>query len=497
MAKSDPRPSHYPKDGCELLWTASASSGPRPALIPDDEVIDEVLPAGLALRRASERYPVDSVVTAASEPATLREAFTQAAQRRFRSTLEGIDHRITARLDQPFGKDNLSQRFYSTPGLRHVLLPLWKSGFLYDDSESWSAFCSAYFPASILRDLLLDYGDTPFRGIRGYPPGWESETAVNEERVAMATAALLHFNGSVADLVRWIGGPHVGAHRDHLAILASLEAAGVEGRVLSDLRRIFLQGIPASCQVETSEDNFLAFYRYGNHSTVDDDPEKAYQAMVKDNRKGFTLLFDHRLVLLMNHCHLTPQGLVDINTPYKNPRPIFDSSFRPYPWCFAINDWTHKDNEPPLTFAGAELGFMVWVYNLRITYPDQEIYIADDDVSGAFRLMKYHPNLMAMHTFIQGAYCVVNTGGTFGDNTTPSNFDTLGMARRQLAWYLWQEDPTIAEKVLPHLPQLQLAPAPTDPEVALFRPADKDTINVGVLDAEGNRLAPPLQHACR
>jgi hypothetical protein len=57
--------------------------------------------------------------------------------------------------------------------------------------------------------------------------------------------------------------------------------------------------------------------------------------------------------------------------------------------------WTHKDNEPPLTFAGAELGFMIWLYNLRITYPSLEIYIADDDISGAFRLMRYHPNCMA------------------------------------------------------------------------------------------------------
>jgi hypothetical protein len=241
----------------------------------------------------------------------------------------------------------------------------------------------------------------------------------------------------------------------------------------------------------SNEDNFTAFYRYGNHTTVDDDPDQAYQAMVKDNRKGFTLLFDYRLVLLMNHCHLTPQGLVDLNTPYKKPRPIFDSSFRPYPWCFAINDWTHKENEPPLTFAGAELGFMVWLYNLRITYPDQEIYIADDDVSGAFRLMRYHPNLMAMHTFIQGVYCVVNTGGTFGDNTSPSNFDPIGMARRQLAWHLWRHNPHIKDEVLPHLPPLLLAPEPTAPEVARFCPADRDTINVGVLDAAGARLAPP------
>ena len=139
----------------------------------------------------------------------------------------------------------------------------------------------------------------------------------------------------------------------------------------------------------------------------------------------------------MLHCHLTPQGVVDLNTVHKNPRPIFDSTFRPYPWCSAINDRTSKDNEPRLTFASAELGFMTWLYNLRITYPDVEIYIADDDVSGAFRLMKYHPNLMALHTSIQAGYAVVNTGGTFGDNTSPSNFDPIGLARRIRASALW------------------------------------------------------------
>jgi hypothetical protein len=474
----------------ELALAATSLRAAVPNRLPDDEVPDELLDGVLAVRRANERYPVESVITTQT-PSTLREAFTQAVQHRFMSTLNTIDPRVTARLEQPFGKDNLSQYFYSTPGLRHVLLPLWKSGFLHGDNDSWGVLCDTYYPASVLRDLLKDYQDTPFHGIRGFPAGWESETVVNDDRVAMATAALLHFNGSVADLVRWIGGPHVGAHRDHHAILETLQSAGVDSTVVTDLRRIFLSGIPASCRVISNEANFKAFYRYGNHSTVSDDPEKAYGAMVKDNRKGFTLLFDRRAVLFMLHCHLTPQGLVDVDTPYKKPRPIFDSSFRPSPWSFAINDWTHKDNEPPLTFAGAEMGFMVWLYNLRITYPNLEIYIADDDISGAFRLMRYHPNCMAMHTFIQGDYGVVNTGGTFGDNTTPSNFDVVGSARRQLASYLWKHDPSVDQRVLPHLPALQLAPPPTPSEVTLFRPADPDSTNVGVLDHLGERLAPP------
>ena len=458
--------------------------------LPGDKVHDSKIPADVSLRRAEERYPVYSTVIP-NHPGTLRAAFTQSVQEDFKRTLGQRDPRILAKLEQPFGKENLRQVFRSEAALRHVLLPLWKSGYMLGQTADWSSLAVAYYPAAVLGDLLDDYGDVEFNGARGYDLSWKTRTAVDQDRVAMTTAALLHFNGCVADLVRWIGGPHVAAHRDHPRILATLKEYGVPQGTIETLRRVFLDGIPAFCNADSTEDNFLAYYRYGNHSTVEEEPEKTFQALLKDYRKGYTLLFDPRAVLFMIHCHLTPQGVVDLNTPYKNPRPIFDSSFRPYPWCHAINDWTDKDNEPELTFSSAELDFMVWLYNLRISYPSEEIYIADDDISGAFRLMKYHPNCMAMHTSMQSGYCVVNTGGTFGDNTSPSNFDPIGLARRQLAQRMWVSDLSIVSRMREHLPQLRFAEPPSPDVVSTFRVADKDTVNTGVLTDDGERMPPP------
>jgi len=257
--------------------------------------------------------------------------------------------------------------------------------------------CTAYYPARLLRDLLSDYGDVPFSTARGFNPNWDTETKINEDCVAATTAAFLHFNGSVADLAGWIGGPHVAKQRDHPTTMDRLRMAGVNERVYRDLHQIFYDDIPALCQAEATEENLVAYYPYGNHSTVDEDREKTYKAMVKDSRKGFTLLLDQQAILLMLHCHLTPQGVVDLNRPHKSPRPIFDSSFRPEAWCWASNDWTSPDNEPPLTFSTGEMELMVWLYNLRITYPADKIYLANDDISGAFWLMKCHPNLVPMH----------------------------------------------------------------------------------------------------
>ena len=458
--------------------------------LPRDDVPDAQLSPSLVQRRAEERYPLRSLVVPGPNT-TLRNAFTHDAQQRFRSTLARLDPRIVAKLNQPFGKENLRQCFRAEAALRHVLVPLWWSGFLAGNVASWNSLCAAYYPARLLRELLRDYGDVKFFGAKGYNPNWEKETEVDKDRVAMNTAAVLYFSGSVADTVRWLGGPHVADYRPHAQTLQKLRESDVDDRVVADLSRILYDGIPAQCNVSSTEKNFSAYFEYGNHSTVEDVPEKTYKAMVKDARKGFTLLLDERVILLLLHCHVTPQGIVDLNTLHKNPRPIFDSSFRPHPWCFAINDWTHKDNEPPLTFAGAEMGFMIWLYNLRITYPHEEIYLADDDVSGAFRLMKYHPNLMALHTSRQCGYCVINTGGTFGDNTSPSNFDPLGLARRQLAHYLWVHDQSACERILPYLPPLQRAPTPSPEEVATFVPADVDGINVGVLGPNGERKPPP------
>ena len=189
--------------------------------------------------------------------------------------------------------------------------------------------------------------------------------------------------------------------------------------------------------------------------------------------------------------HLTPQGLVDLTK--KKPRPIFDSSFRPQVWCKAINDWTSPATEPPITFPGAFEKFLSSLYNLRITYPDKDIYLGDDDVSGAFRLLKYHPNLVAMHASIQCGMLVLNTGGTFGDNTTPPNWDTFSVVRQKMSQARWR-DPSVVHQAAAFMPPISFTPDPTPAEVAQFVQAEPDVLNQGVLDANGERLPPPYPH---
>jgi hypothetical protein len=134
-----------------------------------------------------------------------------------------------------------------------------------------------------------------------------------------------------------------------------------------------------------------------------------------------------------------------------------------------------------------------WIYNLRISYPDQEIYPGDDDVSGAYRHMKYHPNLVAMHTFIPLDYMAVATGATFGDCTSPSNWDPIAQARQQMARHLWSES-DIVHRAAPFLPHINISKAPGKEIRDSLTRADADSKNCGIFRADGSRMLPPFAH---
>lgn len=397
--------------------------------------------------------------------------------------------RVRALVEQPFGKETLSQFFLSEARLRHILHPLARLGFLSKDC--WSRFSAAFSWVGDFLALRQEMSAVAFADIRGFRhDDFEADTTIDPVRVAKVTSALFHFDGDPAALIRWIGGSHVGAHCDAQERLDRLTPI-LPADLALELTRLVKFGSPRLCRVLASERNFQVFYNYGNHATVDVDPSKTFGALVKDTKRGYVLPFDRRAIPFVLNCHVTPQGMVDLDKPGKKPRPIFDSSFRPAPWATAINDWTNKENEPPIHCVATEVLFMSWLWNLRISYPTLAIYIGDDDISGAFRWLRYHPNLVGLHTSVQGGFAVFNTGGTFGDNTSPSNWDILARTRQCSSRHHWLHNPKVIEQAAQYLPPLAFEPS--CPSV-VFSPAQADTINCGVFGPDGSRLPPQFDH---
>lgn len=73
-------------------------------------------------------------------------------------------------LEQPFGKENLTQCFKLQASLRLILLPLLRSGFIDTTNSDWQNLADAVPLANMLSDLLHEFGSVDFSSLRGFFP---------------------------------------------------------------------------------------------------------------------------------------------------------------------------------------------------------------------------------------------------------------------------------------------------------------------------------------
>ena len=149
---------------------------------------------------------------------------------------------VQVQLAQPFGKDDINQSFYAEKCFRHILLPLLKSGYL--SCRATKKLETASQRARQLQQLRKKYNPIDFRPLQGFQADWEATNEIRADWKEMTSACLLHYNGDVATMVRWIGGPHVNAHIDARKTLAKLEPI-LTPDVYHDLKRILTTGGPS------------------------------------------------------------------------------------------------------------------------------------------------------------------------------------------------------------------------------------------------------------
>ena len=96
------------------------------------------------------------------------------------------------------------------------------------------------------------------------------------------------------------------------------------------------------------------------------------------------------------NCQTSPSGLV-IRPKNNN---IFYGSHRINYESISVNDITHPNLEPTLIFGTAWEKHLIHIWNLRISYPFQEIQLMDDKVSSDHKQLKYNPEVAA-------AFCTI------------------------------------------------------------------------------------------
>ena len=378
------------------------------------------------------------------------------------------------RLDESFGKDNINHSFSTDCVFRHVLIFLLKSGFL--SPTCLNILQDASIHVYTMSFFLRRYGRVDFSSLRGYQQSWDKRTHLEHERRAMTTACLLHYNMEIPVVVRYLGGPHVASLRNVPHILQTVKPF-LNPTLFQSLHRILTMGTPAYCVAHSTDENYRDYCSYGNHRMLPPQYEKLRQSLVKEEARGFLFLAHNLLSQFVYNCHITPYGVVV--KPGKKDRPFSDGSFHPKFESMGINDWTSKHDELPVIFPASERAYYKELYNLRVTYPTEEIVQGDDDVQGAFKHLRINPNLVGMHAFLFESVIGFNTSQIFGGETCPLNWEILARSRQQLAQHLFATS-NIIDRAACYLPPLEFAPPPSPTEVAQFASAVRDSQNPGV-----------------
>ena len=137
--------------------------------------------------------------------------------------------------------------------------------------------------------------------------------------------------------------------------------------------------------------------------------------------------------------------------------------------------------EPRIIYGTAFMRHLVKLWNMRISYPTTDILVFDDDVKGAFRHCKYHPDIAAAFSFIIEDLLFVPLGGTFGSITSPSNFEPIARARTHLAEFL-SDRRDLLDKYKDIINKVEFSDEPDNHTV--YVQAVTDVFNQGVLQLE-------------
>ena len=362
---------------------------------------------------------------------------SRAAQR---VALSQLPHRTQLALIHHNGKDSIDRCFMTERTFRHVLVYIFKSDFL--EPIDRRRLCKSCPSALLLWMMLKQHELVDFRSLRSavLPTNVKAGRLMHRWS-RMFTACLLHYNLDVATAVRFVGNIHTGEHRNWTVLESELRDAGLDNGVVADLRRVLVDGCPNYVNAWSSETNRRAFAEYGNHDSVYENPKNTMNAVQKDFLRSHSLVANPLLGSFLPDTQNIPQGLVVV--PGKSDRQICDSSYRPNVDSIATNDMTSKSTEFEVIFPGTFGKYVRWIYNLRISYPTDDILLGDDDVSGAFRHAKWNPNVIGMNIFLIFGFIFFCTGLTFGNNTCPANWEIIAVTRMLLAQALWYKFTTV------------------------------------------------------
>ena len=153
------------------------------------------------------------------------------------------------------------------------------------------------------------------------------------------------------------------------------------------------------------------------------------KAMNKEEKNSHVLPFKSWVVYFSPYCRATPQG---IREKYGKFRVIFDSSTQSSPDEVVLNHVTPTDQEAPIDFGTAKWKLLTNIYNWRVSFPDEVIYLALADITACFRFPRISADVTGTFGFLAETLYFISSSHIFGSNTSASSWEAFRRAIQNL-----------------------------------------------------------------
>jgi hypothetical protein len=197
----------------------------------------------------------------------------------------------------------------------------------------------------------------------------------------MATAAMIHYGLHPGMLIRYLKGEYVGEARDVTAILTQV-SPHITKDDSNHIRRILTQGCPSKLILSEPNKMKMSIIAKGNQQTFKMFPEQVTKTMNKEERNSHLIPVKLWVLLCLPYARSTSQGMQI--KPNKNPRVIWDGLTKTSADQVVLNEHTPTELEAVIDFGQAKMKLLKSIYNWRINFPKETIYIALADITACF-----------------------------------------------------------------------------------------------------------------
>lgn len=297
-----------------------------------------------------------------------------------------------------------------------------------------SAYSSLRHRAFHMTKNDIDYLQTPL------DPAAEPSIDINRIDLLSQLLLLCHFDFGI--LVKTIRGPYVADYLDfeHLdRVIEELQQVKVdEGDPIHDFERIKHQlhhGFPMEKEFRCKRKDVFQRNLYDNHRSIDPHHDLVEENIAKDIQKSFVLCFHRWIFRFISGLHLSPLGvLIKERYGVLKYRQLNDLSTLVLGEndSGAPNSQLDKKNHsdvPPVYYGNTFTRLCSRIWNLRISYPDDVVYIYKDDIVSAFRRSKYNPAIAPAYAYVFKGFLCIPVGALFGPRDSPGWFCMLSELR--------------------------------------------------------------------